>query len=511
MKRFFFFVVFSPWLLWAQLSVKNLAEYQLGNLPNAEPGNLSTLFNQMDLSYRQGLTTVGVRWESFQSTDTQRSYDHLAQRYVQWQDGPFKVRIGNFYTTLGRGLVLRAFELPGVIFEQREFRRRYAYYRDIDGVLAEATWNRFEFTLLYGSPLNETLPPGVEQDRHSGVVQGGQVKFRPFNWLMLGDAYLRAEIDRAAIPKNEMNSLFGEINLSNALRQAGLERSFFKIYGEHARSNAQFDDFFSFSDDKAHATYVSANLSYQKFGLSAEYKDYVDFENSINVPPIGYTEHSYYLLNRSTHELLAQNESGYQFEATYRVHDNLFLLVNTAHAVNDLFAVDYEFDEKMFEATFSLSEALYGKAFYNLAKDELLGDLNRNTGGINLDWAFSESYALTVDAQHQNIDRGFAETVTEKFDNSYLALTFSSSPNFSLSLIGERSTDSGETDDPSTRNEIETAPKYWLSMTGAYQINMNHEISFFYGARRGGLACTSGTCYEVLPFEGLELRWIAHF
>jgi hypothetical protein len=31
-------------------------------------------------------------------------------------------------------------------------------------------------------------------------------------------------------------------------------------------------------------------------------------------------------------------------------------------------------------------------------------------------------------------------------------------------------------------------------------------ISMFAGKRRGGPACTSGICYEVLDFEGIEIR-----
>jgi len=40
---------------------------------------------------------------------------------------------------------------------------------------------------------------------------------------------------------------------------------------------------------------------------------------------------------------------------------------------------------------------------------------------------------------------------------------------------------------------------------------MLNEVSVFYGSRRGGLTCLSGTCYEVLPFEGVEVRWTAQF
>lgn len=499
-----------PLVGFGQLSVSNLAEYQLGNLPHTEPDNLSTLYDQFNLLYWQDELTVGLRLEHFQSTKIDRSYDVLSQRYIEWQSGAINVRLGNFYTTLGRGMVMRAFELPNVVFEQRELRRRYGYYRDIDGVLAQGTWKNFEFTALYGQPLDERVPPDGESDRHQGIVQGGQVRVRPTSWVNVGHAYLRANVPHAPLQQNEMNSLFIEFNASSVLRNAGLQRSTLKLYGEHARSNSQMRNFFSFSDDDPHATYLNLTFSVNKLGLSAEYKDYKQFENGINLPPIVYMEHSYYLLNRVTHEMLAENEQGYQFELTYRVNPSVYLLGNMSYARNEFFKSEYEFFDRMLEATVTVSDRLSGKGFVNVAKDELRGDLDRKTAGMNLDWQAWDRYALSFDVQHQWIDRGFESTITETFENSYAALTVSSSPVVSLSAVVERSTDSGETDDPTTP-EIETDPQYWFNLSGSIQINFNHELVFFYGKRRGGLACTSGTCYEVLPFEGLELRWVAHF
>ena len=510
MKIFSFLLLLTA-ISTAQISVSSLTEYQLGNLPNFKPGDLATLFNQLTLEYRQSPLTVGLRLENFQSSIDERSYTYPAQRYLQWNKCPVKVRLGNFNTTLGRGLVMRAFELPSVIFEQRQFRRRYAYYRDIDGVLVQGAWNRFEFTALYGRPLNETIPPGLDESRRNGLTQGGQVRFRPTDWLTIGDAYLRADVKNASVRKNEMNSIFSELNFSKILRRRGMKRASLKLYGEHALSNTKAGEFLSFDAKKAHATYINLVFAYRKIGLSAEYKDYNDFENGVNVPPLGYMEHGYYLLNRSTHELLAENEKGRQVELTYRVLPNLFLLANTSYALNDFQRSQFEFSERMFEATFSLSEKIDGKAFYNQSKDELRGELQRRTGGVNIGWTLFGLYSLSADLEHQQIDRGFDDKVVEKFTNSFASLTFAAAPRYSIAIVAQRSDDSAETDDPATPLVTETSAKTWLALTGSWQLNMNHELSFFYGARRGGLACTSGTCYEVLPFEGFELRWTAHF
>ena len=38
--------------------------------------------------------------------------------------------------------------------------------------------------------------------------------------------------------------------------------------------------------------------------------------------------------------------------------------------------------------------------------------------------------------------------------------------------------------------------------------NRKNTIQLFAGKRRGGPACTSGICYEVLDFKGAEIKWL---
>ena len=43
------------------------------------------------------------------------------------------------------------------------------------------------------------------------------------------------------------------------------------------------------------------------------------------------------------------------------------------------------------------------------------------------------------------------------------------------------------------------------------EIRAGHSVNLFVGQRRSGLACTAGTCYEVLGFEGIEMRLLNRF
>ena len=57
-------------------------------------------------------------------------------------------------------------------------------------------------------------------------------------------------------------------------------------------------------------------------------------------------------------------------------------------------------------------------------------------------------------------------------------------------------------------NELDAA--YWVGAFGNYSFHDRVEFSLFTGIRRGGTACTAGTCYLVLPFEGAEFRITTH-
>ena len=58
---------------------------------------------------------------------------------------------------------------------------------------------------------------------------------------------------------------------------------------------------------------------------------------------------------------------------------------------------------------------------------------------------------------------------------------------------------------------IDTKNKLWVGLNGKYKLNNKNTLILFAGERRGGPACNSGVCYEVLDFEGVELRLTSRF
>ena len=79
----------------------------------------------------------------------------------------------------------------------------------------------------------------------------------------------------------------------------------------------------------------------------------------------------------------------------------------------------------------------------------------------------------------------------------------------SVSLSWERSTDSAQEEPDDVAPGIQ--PRHFVAGVLNAQISGHHDLTLFAGERRGGRACTAGTCYEVLPFEGVELRLTSRF
>ena len=87
--------------------------------------------------------------------------------------------------------------------------------------------------------------------------------------------------------------------------------------------------------------------------------------------------------------------------------------------------------------------------------------------------------------------------------NSVISVEVGNGSKYSVGSILELSNDPFQLTDNDTRN--------WLGFYGRYKYSTNSNFLVFAGQRRGGPACSAGICYEVLDFEGLEIRWNTRF
>jgi hypothetical protein len=482
----------------AQLHLTSLAEVELGDLPGQSSTDLRTLYHQLNLDYGLGDFSLGLRGESFGSSASGRSYAYLAQRYLRYRRGPLAATAGNFYAIFGSGLLLHAFELPGVITEARGARRRYQLARDLDGLHLQYQGQRARAQLLYGIPVDSSLPPGLEEvDRRQGSVLGGAFAVQAHRFVETGLVLLRA---RAAGEEQTGTALHGRVRLP-------LESLHAELYAEYAHRDLEPGRFFSLSRGLGRGLYLSATLASGPLGLSLEYKDYQDLLiSNINNPPPLVREHDAFLLNRLTHVLLPDDETGYQIEASCALPWESALTANLTRATRRWAAGpgdDDRLTEVFLRAETPFGEGVRGQFFAGHNRDRIIPRNNERhtTWGTAWDWSMDDRHTLSADLQYQDAERRFGRLALP-FENIYVDLGISRAPGASLSLTLQRSTDELET------GASPTGATYWWGLNAGWEFRAGHSAGLFAGKRRAGLACTAGTCYEVLGFEGVELRLV---
>ncbi len=267
------------------LHLTALTEVQMGNLPDRAPRDLRTIYQQLNLDYTAAGFQAGLRAENFGTDASGRNYNHLAQRFVRYNRGNLHVTAGHFFSILGNGLLMHAFELPSVITEDRGWRRRYQLTRDLDGLQIGYRWNSTEVTLLRGTPVNSALPPGDlgGSERRDGTLQGGSIEIHPVDYFSGGIGLLQvkaANVDKLGA------TIHGRWRLAPLIQRLGLTDVYADLYGEYAQRDFEADRWFSLDRDFPRALYLSSTVTTGPWGLSLEYKDYWDFLIAeVNNPP----------------------------------------------------------------------------------------------------------------------------------------------------------------------------------------------------------------------------------
>jgi hypothetical protein len=414
----------------------------------------------------------------------------LAQYSAQYSTQKLNIIVGNLYTTLGRGLLLRTYEIPGAIWETRGYRIRYGFYRDLKGVQVSFRTKNFELKALRGRVLDVALPPTLKDiERRPDLVEGGQFSYS-FLKQKVGLIYMRHT--NSSVHTN-YSSLFYSGNFCKNL----------SFYGELATRLDTVGQLISFSDTSGFGAYASINYSYKRLGVSFELKDYKNMSIGAGItdPPSLVKEHSYRLLNRVTHIPDLTNESGYQVELFYRFKNNGMITVNNSLAKNEIGDNIYVYHEYYMEYQLPDLKRISGTIFVDFAVDPLVNEKQRYTTGLsaNINHARFSSF---IEAEIQYAQRTILET--DSYINTYLAYTFSYGTKASVSAIIETTTDPFYV-------EVDKHRNYYPAISLTYQPDKRNRISVFVGKRRGGPACNAGVCYNVLDFEGFEVRLTSRF
>ncbi|MEO6462740.1 MAG: hypothetical protein ABIP29_06655, partial [Candidatus Eisenbacteria bacterium] len=106
-------------------------------------------------------------------------------------------------------------------------------------------------------------------------------------------------------------------------------------------------------------------------------------------------------------------------------------------------------------------------------------------------------WSVTLDVERHHATR----VPATGFRDDYVSASVQRATWGALGVTWERSTDPLQED-----FDRPAVARTFLAATLNARLSPRHEATLLLGSRRGGLACTAGTCYEVPAFEGVELR-----
>jgi hypothetical protein len=495
----------APAVAGAQIAGANLLLGQVGNYPGYLPRNRQDLYDQLNLSCGFGTGQIALRFETSRNSEELYTYEGVTQRWAEWSDAGVRLRVGNFYTLLGRGLIHRSFELPGVVLDQIGIRSRYAFSREMDGALAEARAGPVSALLFSGTAntgQNSLAAEKLGLPRYLGQVSGAQIAGAIRPEARIGAAYLRSNSGSIA---EELASGFLDLEPLSVL---GVKSVALPLYFEYAQADGSFDDWWKLRRNAAvpHALYGSAGVVAGRLGVSAEWKDYAQFRKGINDPPPLVRETGYALLNRDTHVLDAGRETGYQYEVSYAPIEPLTITANLSRA-NGVPVNRYR--EKFAE----LRLALHGRPLRDLSvfADGLEDRVSSLKDGVTVGAAgtvgWLTAWSSRLDVERQSAVHPGLFMPDQRYQNLYVSLNTARAGWGSVALIWDR------TSDPLVRSVFSRGGAYLhlVSAVVAARLGERTDVTLTAGRQRGGRACTAGTCYEVQPFEGAELRWVGRF
>jgi len=460
---------------YAQFFGSNILETQYGKLPT-DSIDFATAYDRGVVGYGYKNFTAAITLEQYYTRYQERNYTQITQYSLKYNSKYFDVSLGNFNETIGRGTLLRSFEIPGAILEDQGYRSRNYFFRDVQGINVKLKLNNFTTKFIWGKPLNNVFPPTIDQSiRRLDEILAVYSDYT-FKKQTLGVSFLN------------LNNEKGENNYSMATLSGSI--------------SPKINYYTEFSNDientSTHAYYGNINFIFDNLGITAEVKDYNNFllGSGFNEVPALIKEHSYRVLNRSTHVAQPLNESGYQLEFYYTFPDASVLTFNNALAKNDT-GIEYVFQEYFAEYDFEIHKKHALKLFLDYAEDPFKDQSNRISTGAYADWKISDNSAIKTEYEFQYFDRA-----GQKVQNQVFTLGYAFKSKWIFSLVSELS------NDPFLTNK---SWETWIGGNAKYQINSSNYIQLFAGQRRGGPACNAGICYEVLDYEGVELRWTTRF
>lgn len=477
----FLFFSITGLTLSAQFRGTNILEFQYGKLPTEVNDVFPSVYDRATFSYRYKKFTASTTLENYYTQFGERNFTDLSQVALRFNNKHWDLKVGNIYETLGRGTLLRAFEVKGAILEDIGLRTRNYFHRDILGASAKYKSKKFSVQLMHGDVLNNLIPPT-----------------KPISERRT-DKYTSLSIDYKYYKKHKI-----ELIGFNHNKDGDEQDNFFSgsLTGPLPLDISYYVEYTQDIGDQERRSFIGGlNGLFGDISYSLEYKNYKNMilGGGINEPAQMVKDQTYRMLNRSTHVSNPTNEDGYQIDVYYSFKGGAVLNLNHSLSRNNFGSFNPLFQQYYLELSSSYSSTADFKLYLDYSKDGLKGEPNRYSMGLYNDIKLSEKLRFLPEFELQQIER-----FDEKFVNQFYSLGFGYNSklnfNFEIEITG----------DPFLIEENSTK-RIYPGMNLRYKLNRDHTVQMFAGQRRGGPACSAGVCYEILDFRGFEFRISSRF
>jgi peroxiredoxin len=449
----------------------------------------SDLINQLDLTLSGGRILAGARLDANLSFSPAEQDFRLAKRFAEYSTGRFRARAGDYYYSLGRGLVLSVVK----IFEEEGL--DYVIDTTIDGGLV--AYDSGPLTAqFYGGWIDRPVETSTKDD-----VVGGSV-----GWDFKRVGKVRFNYAHAGL---EPGFEFGNKNVSVGSLSLDIPSlgGRAKLYGEFSLIQRQLYD----ADEpvSGHGLYLESQLRLGKFSLLLELKDYKELNFEYSRPPLLEPEELDILADQFDED--RTDVSAVSARLDYYLPGPATLFYCRLQYLDDspdghIYYGSYNREIRHLfagvEKKFRNGGYLNGLAGWRDERDTSIAFLS--TDGqtfhyqINANWPLARTFSLEADWKHKVFD---GEYLDYSEIRSYLSLH--KSPRW-VATVQYEWTDNPETVFFTKKND------FWA---GELEVRFGkaHSVRLFLGSTKGSTKCAGGVCRVLPPFEGLRLEAVLRF
>jgi len=452
-------------------------------LANSELGE-SVLDARLDFEAEAGHFIIGGTWRAYELSSElynpgQVYPDPLGirHRYMEFNTEDFSLRAGHFFTTFGRGLVLRSFEEMALEHDTA-----------LDGILGEYSAGPFELTGVAGGMSGRT----VDTRNQSYNVYGMRAFTHVWDMVRLGTSALK-RFDRKSkegVPLPDSLSSFDDAVLgADAEAWVGP----LTLSSEYVRREGDYNYLSEQSGEPGYGTYVGAAYAGSWLSVLAEYKNYYRFENALINPPTCVKEHVYVLMNRVTHLVHLNDERGYMLEGVISLPEDMTITAGASEArMRNHDLLHWEMFSQIDYIRSDLLSASMGLSWSReYDRDKYTQHI---TGAMDSDISMADQVVeVTFEIQ------GTEEPSGDKFTDLLASISYY--PRYDMTVVGMA--------EFTTRADV--SRDTWVFVDLRLSIGENYEVSLGGGTERGGKKCAGGICFDELEFTGLRARFLAYF